>query len=254
MKDEVLKCFSSDEREEVLTLVNKMELSFNNGIPLFTSSFFTPNIWRVIQSRFSTKEFKIEAQGGFHNCDRRIISFNNIYEIPYPIKVVKIDASTKFKNLSHKDYLGAIMSLGVDRNKFGDLILKNQYVYVAVQEEICDYLIANLTQISTIPCKVTEVLNCEDIPKPQFDEVTILVASLRVDNIITKIINQSRTKAQVLIDQGKVLIDYTKVIDKSKEIQSGQTITIRGFGKFILGDVIGNSKSGKIRIIIKKYT
>lgn len=64
----------------------------------------------------------------------------------------------------------------------------------------------------------------------------------------------SRSKAQDVIEAGKVLVDYNTIRDKSKEVLSGERITIRGVGKFILGDIVGNSKSGKYKVIIKKYT
>jgi Uncharacterized conserved protein, contains S4-like domain len=77
---------------------------------------------------------------------------------------------------------------------------------------------------------------------------------LRIDGIVSKIINISRSKAQAMIEQGRVLIDYVKIKDKSYELKGQERITIRGFGKFIVGNSVGNSKSGRIKIIIKKYT
>ena len=77
---------------------------------------------------------------------------------------------------------------------------------------------------------------------------------MRLDGLVSKICNTSRSKAQELIDQGQVLVDYVKIRDKSQELKGGERITIRGSGKFILGEKIGNSKSGRIKIIIKKYT
>lgn len=77
---------------------------------------------------------------------------------------------------------------------------------------------------------------------------------MRIDGIVSKIINISRSKAQAMIEQGQVLIDYVKIKDKSYELKGQERITIRGFGKFIVGNSIGNSKSGRIKIIIKKYT
>ena len=82
----------------------------------------------------------------------------------------------------------------------------------------------------------------------------ILVPSLRIDTIVAKLCNISRGKAQNTIDGGKVLIDYNIVKSKGEEVRVGQRITIRGNGKFILGDIVGNSKSGKFKVQIKKYT
>ena len=87
-----------------------------------------------------------------------------------------------------------------------------------------------------------------------FEKELILVPSLRIDSVVSKITHLSRAKAQELIDQGKVLVSYAIVKNKSIEVLSDTCITIRGYGKYIIGDVVGNSKSGKVKIIIKKYT
>ena len=82
----------------------------------------------------------------------------------------------------------------------------------------------------------------------------ILVSSLRIDGIVSKLANVSRAKAQMMVEQGRILIDYVKVRDKSYEVKEDERITIRGVGKFILGSTIGCSKSGRLKVSIKKYT
>ena len=77
---------------------------------------------------------------------------------------------------------------------------------------------------------------------------------MRIDGVVSKITNVSRSKAVTMIEQGQVLINYVKIKDKSYELKGEERVTIRGYGKFIIGDSIGNSKSGKIKVIIKKYT
>ena len=81
----------------------------------------------------------------------------------------------------------------------------------------------------------------------------IIVPSLRLDNIVAKLANISRGKAVEVIDGGKVLIDYSKSIDKSKEIKDGQSITISGVGKFIIGEIVGNTKSGRYKVKMNKF-
>ena len=174
-----------------------------------------------------------------------MISFNNIYEVPFPMKILKIINTSKFTAPSHRDYLGSILALGIKRNKLGDL---------PVCEEIADYIISNLETVGKSPCKVI-LLEEDFIPfTPEFKEEIILIPSLRLDSIVSKVMKLSRSKAQDVIEAGKVLVDYNTIRDKSKEVLSGERITIRGVGKFILGDIVGNSKSGKYKVIIKKYT
>ena len=77
---------------------------------------------------------------------------------------------------------------------------------------------------------------------------------MRIDGIVSKLANVSRAKAQMMVEQGRILIDYVKVRDKSYEVKEDERITIRGVGKFILGSTIGCSKSGRLKVSIKKYT
>ncbi|HEY5524479.1 MAG TPA: S4 domain-containing protein, partial [Clostridium sp.] len=142
----------------------------------------------------------------------------------------------------------------IKRNKIGDLLVKDNFCYLPVCEGIHEFIVSNLISIGNLSCLV-QVLDDSFIPpEPVFNEMIILVPSLRIDTIVAKLCNISRGKAQNTLDGGKVLIDYNTVKSKGEDVCVGQRITIRGTGKFILGDIVGNSKSGKFKVQIKKYT
>ena len=254
MKEEICKYFTDNDRNEALNLYERYLLSKEKGITVFGRHFYTPNIWSWFEKKLSNKNFKVETNGFFEDAERRMISFNNIYENPFPMKLIKIKNMSKFSNISHRDFLGGILSLGIERNKIGDLLVDGNTCYVPVYEEIENFIICNIGKISKVICKAEVIDNFEWIPEVKFKEEIILVSSLRIDGIISRVINVSRSKAQIMIEQGQVLINYVKVRDKSYELKGEERITIRGVGKFILGNCIGNSKSGRIKIIIKKYT
>ena len=193
------------------------------------------------------------TNGIFEEAERRMISFNNNYNINYPIEVLKIKNKSNFSNLQHKDYLGAILSLGIERNKIGDLIVKGNAAYVPVIEDISEYILNNLSLIGKSPVEIDVLHNIEGLPSMDFEEITINISSLRLDSVVAKITNLSRSKSIDLLDNNKVLINYVKSKDKSQEIIKGDRLTIRGSVKYIVGDIIGETKSGKKRVIIKKY-
>ncbi len=230
-KKTLLQSFNEEDRLEVLNLYEKYELSYEKDISLFGNNFYPPNIWKFFEKFTSTNDFKVTSSG-----------------------ILKIINTSKFTTPSHRDYLGSILALGIKRNKLGDLIIKSGECYLPVCEEIADYIISNLETVGKSPCKVI-LLEEDFIPfTPEFKEEIILIPSLRLDSIVSKVMKLSRSKAQDVIEAGKVLVDYNTIRDKSKEVLSGERITIRGVGKFILGDIVGNSKSGKYKVIIKKYT
>ena len=125
--------------------------------------------------------------------------------------------------------------------------------YIPVHEDIESFILYNLDKIAKVICKVSVVDKIELIPKFKFEEEIILISSLRIDGVVSKITNLSRAKAATMIEQGQFLINYFKIKDKSYDLKGEERITIRGFGKFVIGDFVGNSKSGKMKVIIKKY-
>ncbi|NMF04014.1 RNA-binding protein [Clostridium beijerinckii] len=254
MKEKIAKYFTDDDRNDALNLYEKYLLARDKNITVFGKNFYTPNIWMWFEKNLSSNDLKIESNGLLDDSERRMVSFNNIYKSPFPMKLIKIESTSKFSNLTHRDFLGGILSLGIERNKIGDLLVNNNTCYVPVHEEVEDFIIYNLNRISKVICNVKVVDDFEFLPKVNFEEVVVLVSSLRIDGIVSKIINISRSKAQAMIEQGQVLIDYVKIKNKSYELKGQERITIRGFGKFIVGNSVGNSKSGRIKIIIKKYT
>lgn len=251
-KIDVLKNFNKDEHDDVIKIYEMMQLSYLKGIPVFSKIFCTPNIWMYFTKTFSTKTFKVEAKGYFEESDRRVISFNNIYDSEYPYQIIKIKNNSKFSKLQHKDYLGSIMSLGVNREKFGDLRVSDDYAIMPVYEDIAEYIITNLNSVGKSPVNCEFVYDNEYIESDFIEEI-ITVSSLRLDSFVAKLAKTSRSKALDFINENKVLVDYCKTNDKSLELNVDERITIKGIGKYVIGNIIGNTKSGKYKINIKKY-
>lgn len=251
-KEEILKSFLKEDTEDVIKVYECMILAYNKGIPTFTKFFCKPNIWLYFTKKFNSNNFLVEAKGAFEECDRRILSFNNIYDISYPYRILKITNKSKFNKLSHKDYLGALMALGLEREKLGDLRVIDDFAIVPIYDEVVDYILSSLNSVGKAPVSIEEIFE-DNLPKSNFEEEMIIVPSLRLDNIVSKLSKVSRGKAIEVIDSGRVLIDYSKSMEKSKEIKEGQRITIPGVGKFIIGEIVGNTKSGRYKVKINKF-
>ena len=140
----------------------------------------------------------------------------------------------------------------MEREKFGDLRVYENYAVVPVYEDVVEYVISSLNSVGKSPVSC-EVINDTTLSKVNFLEVIINVSSLRLDSIVSKLSNISRSKALDLINQNKILVDYCKVNSKSLEVKEGQRITIAGVGKYIMGNIVGNTKSGRFKVNIKKY-
>ncbi|MCI6693137.1 MULTISPECIES: YlmH/Sll1252 family protein [unclassified Clostridium] len=252
-KEYILKNFSEDDVNEAIKIYENYKLAFEKDITIFSNSFCPPNIWSFFQENCQNSDFKIVTNGLFEEAERRVIAFNNKYNIDYPIEALQIRNKSNFSNLRHKDYLGAILSLGIDRNKIGDVVVKDDRAYVPVMEDISSYILNNLASIGKSPVEISILYDLVDLPSIDFDEISINVQSLRLDSVVAKLANISRSKAIELLDSSKVLVNYVKSKDKSQELLKGTRLTIRGNGKYIVGDIIGETRSGKQRIIVKKY-
>ena len=252
-KEYILKNFSEDDVNEAIKIYENYKLAFEKDITIFSNSFCPPNIWSFFQENCQNSDFKIVTNGLFEEAERRVIAFNNKYNIDYPIEALQIRNKSNFSNLRHKDYLGAILSLGIDRNKIGDVVVKDDRAYVPVMEDISIYILNNLASIGKSPVEISILYDLVDLPSIDFDEISINVQSLRLDSVVAKLANISRSKAIELLDSSKVLVNYVKSKDKSQELLKGTRLTIRGNGKYIVGDIIGETRSGKQRIIVKKY-
>lgn len=250
-KKQFLTYFSQDNIEDATRIYDKYKLAMLKGITLYTKEFYTPEVWTSLQ-QLRNEDVSITCDGVFEEAERRLISFNNYGSSP--IDLIKVTVNNKFVTLTHRDFLGSIMSLGVMRNRIGDLIVKDNYCYFPVHEEVASYILTNLVKIRNSTCKCEIVEDFENIPSINYEEKNINVNSLRLDCLVAAISNESRNNACALISGGKVLVNYVVEIEKSKELKLESKLTIRGLGKFIIKDILGNSKSGRLKLKILKYS
>ncbi len=171
-----------------------------------------------------------------------------------PITALRIRGSG-FKALTHRDFMGGILSLGIDRSVVGDIaVLSESEAMVFVSKRIAPYINSELTKIGRDGVK-TEI--CE--PDPMFliprryEEIVITVASARLDGVVKAITGRSRETAAEMVKAGLVELSYNNELAVSAEVKDGDILSVRGYGKYIIGGVSGQTKSGRLRIICKKY-
>jgi RNA-binding protein YlmH len=236
-------------------LYDKIVLAEKTGKTVYSSDFYPPNIWGALTNMSGCFDVSFHTCGIFDDSERRVVGMGRSGEFnDFPVRLVKIEASTKFSDIGHKDYLGAIMSLGIKREKFGDLILEEGVCFAAVHEDICGYLEANLVKVKNSPCKVV-VVDPDSLEKPshRFEMIRVQSSSLRLDCIAAAICGISRTKADDLIRQGKVLLNYETSTKRDLEIKENDLVVIRGYGKFIFNEIEGSTRSGRLKIELKKF-
>lgn len=253
-KKAFLNRFNSADSSIVSSIYDKIVLAQKTNRTIYTSEFYTPNIWKTMENISGELGIGVHTSGIFEDAERKIMAFSYDEVWDYPISLIKITCKDKFNKLRHKDYLGSVMSLGIKREKFGDLILKNDECYLAVQAELSDYIRMNLKSISRCTCAVSILdTNITEIPVYDFQTNIVNVSSLRIDCVVGSLCNTSRSKAEELIRQGKVLVDYSEALRKDKILKSDCIVTVRGYGKFKIVEEAGWTGSGRIKIVVKKF-
>ncbi len=253
-KETFLNRANIEDKSLLLDIYNKAILAEKTGKQLFSSYFCTNNICRVSCELAKFLNLKIDIFGVFKDSERQIIGFNVHDTADFPVVLAKISYNSKFVNLEHKDFLGALTSLGIKREKMGDLVLKQNNCYVPIYEDLYEYIAINLNHIAKSPCRIEKMdLKTQVIPEFNFQEKSIIVSSNRADSIVASLCNISRNKALDLIKSSKVFVDYDEVKSKNREIDRESIVTIRGYGKFKMDSFIGETAKGRIKILFKKF-
>lgn len=263
IREEILKKYKEEEKIFISKILDKIELSDKrNNIE---NTDFLNMSEQVLAERILNKtKRKGILYGGFEEAERKMLfvfpknSIDNkkiIYD-EY-IGIIRIILSNKIKEkYVHRNYLSAIMKLGLKREKIGDIIAGDNGADIIASKEIIKFLYTNLALLKRFEdCDINE-MNIENlkyvkqIPKNK----TIQVSSMRFDNIVSELANTSRKKASELLSKQKVFLNYVCEIKGTKLVKEKDIITIRGKGRFIVDEITGNTKKGKFNIKIEYFS
>ena len=178
--------YSFKIKKDLFTLPNDIAINLYLNC-IFSTLFGTSSI-------FNEKVYHDKLTTGFY------------YEYSYPMQAIEIvPLNAKFaEELTHRDFLGSLMNLGIDRCKLGDILLQDNKAILFAREEICSYISDNLTRIRHTMV-TTSIIDTKDISyEPRFQELTGNVASIRLDSVLTVAFPMSRSKMTAFIENGKV--------------------------------------------------
>ncbi len=174
----------------------------------------------------------------------------------YPFKCLRIlPAHPKFaEKLTHRDVLGALMSLGLERNRLGDLIVDGEQILVFAQDRIVPYLMDSLSSVRHTAV-ILEILEEQCISyEPHFTEKEAIVTSNRLDAVIAAICKTSRSASLKLISEGKIFVNGTESLHNTYYCKQGDILSIRGFGKVRFGEILGTTKKDRLKFSYKIYS
>ena len=195
--------------------------------------------------------------GGYEGAERRILGVFPDWEEPkyslYPIDLIKFTPKCE-NNLSHRQYLGTILSLGIERDRIGDILTEQVAAYVFISSDISEFAVRNIKKVAG--CGVSaELADLETVhlPEKKFEIISCIVASMRLDAVLSGILNKSRNDAKSLIISGRVLVNHFEILKTDFCLKEGDLLSIRGFGRAEISEIGAKTRSDKIHISYKKY-
>ena len=233
--------------------------SYNAGI--FT---FTDFLGLAEQSAFSEIRRELggipyTAFGGAEGAERVMIRFGSEdelgYAFPFPISVIKAEPlSQKYADkLTHRDFLGAILNLGIERDTLGDIIIINNVGYVFAKDDMAAYIAESLTRVKRTDVKASVT---EELPDGQLyrtERRQVQANGERLDALVAKVFSLSREEAQSLFKKRLVFADGRQIDSTSYLPKEGEKISVRGHGRFIYVGTQSLSRKGKLNIAVDVY-
>lgn len=230
--------------------------SRGSGVPLF--SRFLNERERIVAAETARADNANPIfYGGYDGAARTLCGFfEGTYAEKMPIEeLFPLCAVTfsfrKADRLSHRDFLGAILGVGLERSAVGDIFVEDDRAVVfclnVAQELVLGITTVGRTGVKAVPGVAGE------LPRTKFETLDRTVSSLRLDCVVGACVNISRSKSASLITSGRVSADFSVCDNVSAAVSEGQVISVRGFGRFKVSKIVGETKKGRIRIIIDKF-
>lgn len=250
------------EKEEQLLrkrILELAELSYQRDIPTHTD-FLNLNEQTIFHSLArSMADVRQYLYGGYELAERKVVCFLPSYMdknnfVP-PVSCLRIaPVHEKFaQSLTHRDYLGAVMSLGIDRCKTGDILLDGNQAYLFCMEDLAEYIAGGLSSIRHTSVSVEIQAFSEISISPSFETIEGSIASLRLDNVLALAYKSSRGKIVPYIEGERVFINGKLAASNSASLKEGDIVSVRGLGRFRFKGIKNETKKGRIFVALDKY-
>ncbi len=221
------------------------------------SDFLNLNEQNIFHTTIPKLYSGFQMFGGYECAERQMIAFlpDALFPVDFPLVCLKIaPLNRRFADLlNHRDVLGSLMSLGIERAKLGDILIEETQIYLFCHTMVCDYLSEALTRIRHT--SVTAVRMQGEIPKlrPHTQPCSGIVSSNRLDALIAQMCGISRSQSGDLIKRGSVFINGRMAQSASVSCKPGEILSVRGTGRFRFLQTSGETKKGRMKIQYEKY-
>ena len=233
--------------------------SYNNSQYLFTGFLSMAELDIYFRMERELSYAPITLFGGTNDCERMMIRFGDEqlcgYVEEFPIECIEITPLIeKFaEKLTHRDYLGALMNLGIERSTLGDIIIDGKTAYLFCTQKMAEYIIDNVDKIRHTSVRCAYAKNIPSTTVLELERKNVQVSAARADSVIAKIYNMSRSESVNMFRAKKVFINGRLNENNSAQLKPDDKVTVRGFGRFKYIGVSHETRKGKLNIEVDLY-
>ena len=249
---------SADDRMLLAKLWDKINGGMRRNIPSNTG-FLSPRELEMARFLFGDAD-GLCSFGGYEGSERQMLCYlpdyldaETLYEEGSPVACLHAEFY-EGDTLTHRDFLGALMGTGISRECVGDICVSKSSCDFFVAAEIAPYLLQNFTGAGRVKVRLSQIpLRNASIPEPEVKEIRDTLASLRLDSAISSGFRIGRNLAAQHISAGRAAINGLPCEKPDKQISEGMKISVRGLGKIKIQSVNGQTKKGRISVVIHRY-
>ncbi len=245
---------SPDTNRSVLFahIFDMSERCFNHG-GICYGSFLSESEQSDLIKKASLLPCAYTLFGGYEDAERKMVAFLPDYaEANFPISVLNIK-TPNLARLTHRDFLGSLLGIGIKREKCGDIIINEDSCSIILHSDIVRFAADNLLRVGREGVSTSALsLDSLILPEKKFSCITGTVSSPRLDAIVALFIKSGRSEATEFISSGRVFVNGICANKNDMHLSGGEKISVRGKGKCIV-EFGGQSKKGRIFVNISKY-
>ena len=230
-----------------------------SGRACFTR-FLEPNEAQLAQAAANRAGARLTLWGGYDDAERRVVAFLGPYDPDpedWPVQALRLRWNARFASPGHRDLLGAVMGLGIDRDTTGDIAM-GEYkggpcAYLFALEEVAGYIAASLEGAGRASLKVEVAEETPVLLPPEGTEMRLTVQQERLDAVVAAACRLSRAEAQRLVNGGLVKLNHEVNLHTDAKLSEGDVLSVRGHGRLRITAFDGESRRGRQVVRVFKY-
>lgn len=248
---------STEEREVAARTLDLAETVLKTRRPR-VSDFYDPYRCRLVVGLIEDiPELSSVTDGGYPVAERsRVLIYPDFMpadNLDTGLAFLEISGNFRFHRVNHRDYLGALLGLGLQRDKLGDILVHEDGAQLVAAREVAGYITSGLVSVGRVTVTVREISRDElNPPVPETREINTTVQSLRLDAVAAHGFGLSRSKMVREIAAGKIYLNWRPCLDPSARVEPGDVISARGRGRLEVAETGGRTKKGRIAVVLKR--